>query len=119
MAANNAANTEVKEEKKWTPGKDGKVHIREHEWDPFQDYGVDTWDVIVDGVTIFPAQRGEANYIYVGVNGIQYQIPRGKPQNIPAPLYDRYLIWRKAEEEAVSMIESIRNKKEMKELRRI
>lgn len=95
------------------------IHIREHEYDAYKDYGTDLWNVIVDDVHIYPAARGEANFLYIGVNGMNYQVPRGKGVDLPAPLYDRYLIWKDAVDKAIEMREKLENHGKDTELRRV
>ena len=95
------------------------IHIREHEYDAYKDYGTDLWNVIVDDVHIYPAARGEANFLYIGVNGMNYQVPRGKGVDLPAPLYDRYLIWKDAVDKAIEMREKLENNGKDTELRRV
>lgn len=77
--------------------QDGKIYIQEYEYNPNRVYD-DPWNTYVRGVVIARGAAKEAPYVYVGVNGQNYQIPRGKPQDIPVPLYDRIRIMRQAEE---------------------
>lgn len=34
------------------------------------------------------APKGEANFVYVAVNGVRKQVPRGKTVALPLPLYE-------------------------------
>lgn len=43
------------------------------------------------------ATAGEEKSVYVGVNGRTWQVPRGKPVEVPEPVYDRLMIMLKAQ----------------------
>lgn len=51
---------------------------------------VETYDPWQDMRTIkLPrAPKGEPNYVFVSVNGVSKQVPRGKSVVLPFPLYD-------------------------------
>lgn len=53
--------------------------------------------------TVFlPRAMGrEQKFLLVGVNGRRYQIPRGKPVEVPLPLAERIEIMQNAEERAI------------------
>lgn len=38
------------------------------------------------------AAKGEPNYVFVGVNGVNKQVPRGQLVKLPYPLYERLQI---------------------------
>ena len=108
------------EPKVWTPEEDGKVHISESEYVPGETYGMQSeWDVIVDRVVIYPGMHGEANFLYIGVNGNNWQVPRGRQVDLPVPLYDRYLIWKADVDRELELRAQIENKGRPVELRRI
>lgn len=46
------------------------------------------------------ARGGEQNFVLVGVNGQQWQVPRGKAVEVPKPLYERLQIMLDQEEMA-------------------
>lgn len=54
--------------------------------------------------TVFlPRAMGrEQKFLLVGVNGRRYQVPRGKPVEVPEPLAERIDIMLKAEERAIA-----------------
>lgn len=53
--------------------------------------------------TVFlPRAMGrEQKFLLVGVNGRRYQVPRGKPVEVPLPLAERIEIMQEAEERAI------------------
>lgn len=55
------------------------------------------------------ATKGEEQFIFVGVNGKKYQVPRGRSVTIPLPLYERIQIMLEAEANAVKFRESLPN----------
>lgn len=55
------------------------------------------------------ATKGEEQFIFVGVNGKKYQVPRGRSVTLPLPLYERIQIMLEAEANAVKFRESLPN----------
>ena len=96
--------------------KDPNV-IMEYEYDPAKVYE-NPWDVTVKGVVIPRGVAGSDPYMYIGVNGVNYQVPRGKPVDIPLPLYDRWLIAKRADDAEAEYRASIR-KEVTTELKRV
>jgi hypothetical protein len=48
---------------------------------------VDEWKIMKE-ITLPRARTGEARSVPCWVNGKGYQVPRGKPVEVPAPIYD-------------------------------
>lgn len=44
------------------------------------------------------APKGEPNYVFVGVNGVNKQVPRGQTVTMPYPLYERLMLMQEAQD---------------------
>lgn len=55
------------------------------------------------------APKGEPNYVFVGVNGVNKQVPRGQLVKLPYPLYERLQIMLDAQEKQLDYREEIPN----------
>lgn len=53
------------------------------------------------------ARAGEQKHVLVGVNGQQWQVPRGKPVEVPEPIYERLMIMLEGEMAAQAYMEQI------------
>lgn len=84
-----AANQAAQEEEKKNPVKDEWAEQRE--------------------IFLPYATKGEEQFIFVGVNGKKYQVPRGRSVTLPLPLYERIQIMLEAEANAVKFRESLPN----------
>lgn len=49
------------------------------------------WDDIRE-IRLPRAAKGEPNFVFVGVNGVNKQVPRGQLVKLPYPLYERLQI---------------------------
>lgn len=68
----------------------------------------DPWK-IMKPVHLPRAAQGEDKFLYVGVNGRGMQVPKGKPVEVPLPIYDRIQIMLAAQDEDAEYRESIPN----------
>lgn len=50
-----------------------------------------SWDDLRE-IRLPRAAKGEPNYVFVGVNGVNKQVPRGQVVKLPYPLYERLQI---------------------------
>lgn len=55
------------------------------------------------------APKGEPNFVFVGVNGVNKQVPRGQTVTVPYPIYERLEIMLAAEEAQYDYREEIPN----------
>lgn len=55
------------------------------------------------------APKGEPNYVFVGVNGVNKQVPRGQTVTVPYPIYERLQIMLEAEDSMYDYREEIPN----------
>lgn len=53
------------------------------------------------------APKGEEPYVYVCINGHSFQVPRGKPVDVPKPVYERLMIAQEAEYKAERYAEAV------------
>lgn len=68
----------------------------------------DEWG-IMKTIQLPRAPKGEENYVYVNVNDRSYQVPRGKPQQVALPVYERLKIMLKARDDELDYIETVPN----------
>lgn len=57
------------------------------------------------------APKGEEPYVYVCINGHSFQVPRGKPVDVPLPVYDRLMIAQEAQYKAERYAEAVEKAK--------
>lgn len=55
------------------------------------------------------AVRGEESYVMVRVNDRTFQVPKGKPVDVPLPVYDRLKIMLDAQEKAEAYAAGVSN----------
>lgn len=72
------------------------------------DTPLDEWSIKKE-IRLPRAPKGEENYVYVNVNDQSFQVPRGKPQQVPLPVYERLKIMLKARDDELDYMETIPN----------
>lgn len=70
----------------------------------------DAWDDKNAREIFLPyATAGEEQFVYVSVNGMKYQVPRGVPVKVPLPLHERLIIMQEAHARTVRYRDSLPN----------